>query len=124
MRVSHSGFDARAADDSPALSLQFLVSDTYARGAGAAMIELAVNESVKITGGQPCVVLSAGSTGLWDLYRDKYGFVGVNQSFNDASVEGNKMELRPDRSDKWQRTAAGQYELKAKGLPQWVHPQT
>jgi|GEM_PF-3149777 len=82
-----------------------LVSDPYARGAGTALIEKAVNLSAQETDG--IVELSALSDEVVPHY-EALGFVLTDDTRNDeGGLEDLSMALEPEASDKWIRSDDG-----------------
>lgn len=79
--------------------VNFVVSDPYARGAGTAMLEKAVNVSLE-NGGGGTVTLEANTAGAVDQYQ-KLGF--ERYSPFSPSVFETDLKLDPRVSDQWEK---------------------
>jgi len=79
--------------------INLVVSDPYARGAGTAMIEKAVNVSLE-NGGNGLVTLEANSSAAREQY-EKLGFERYTPF--KPSVWETDMKLDPSQSDQWEK---------------------
>jgi hypothetical protein len=113
MRLSYGRpVDAHDRNGNAAVGIMYMVAHPESRGVGRLLIERALQESTQVTGGEPCVVLHAGSLGLWNRYGEVYGFRGLRLEYDDRACV-MKMDLHPAASDKWRRVDTHRYTLHA-----------
>ena len=124
------------------VAIQYMAADPRFRGLGAIMIEKAMQEAValepelaaersvavprqnastsqnpgtseKLSPRKgPCVVLSAATPFLMDLYASTYGFAPYkDKEYKPGSMFGGRMELFPHGIKRWSRQHNGQYAL-------------